>query len=84
MKGTDRKADIVIFPNPADKSLNIKMEGIQTADFKILDIKGQVHFQGIMNNTNIEIPIDMIPSGTYFLQVSAKDEQVITKKFVKQ
>ncbi len=84
MKGTDRKADIVIFPNPADKSLNIKMEGIQMADFKILDIKGQVHFQGIMNNTNIEIPIDMIPSGTYFLQVSAKDEQVITKKFVKQ
>ena len=60
------------------------MDGVQSADIKILDIKGQIHFQGVLYGTSMEIPIDMIPNGTYFLQVVTTDEQVITKKFVKQ
>ena len=84
MKGTEQKTDITIFPNPADRSLNLTMDGVQSADIKILDIKGQIHFQGVLYGTSMEIPIDMIPNGTYFLQVVTTDEQVITKKFVKQ
>ena len=84
MKGTEQKTDITIFPNPADRSLNLTMDGVQSADIKILDIKGQIYFQGVLNGTSMEIPIDMIPNGTYFLQVVTTDEQVITKKFVKQ
>ena len=53
-------------------------------EWHLVDIKGQIHFQGVLYGTSMEIPIDMIPNGTYFLQVVTTDEQVITKKFVKQ
>jgi hypothetical protein len=47
-------------------------------------LRDKIYFQGVLNGTSMEIPIDMLPNGTYFLQVVTTDEQVITKNFVKQ
>jgi photosystem II stability/assembly factor-like uncharacterized protein len=72
--------EIEIFPNPTSNQLTIDTElGIN--EIKIIDITGKP-IKAIKQNTNV-VNIADLSNGIYFIKLIT-DEEIITKKFVKQ
>jgi hypothetical protein len=71
---------LAIYPNPVKSTLNIKLQEIPDASFRIVNMIGQTVLNG---NLTREIDVNSLNSGVYFIKVSQGD-QTITKKFIKQ
>lgn len=75
-----------IFPNPANTSINIQLQNemLGKTNIEITNIAGQV-VKSISTNTHsfLEIPIDDLKNGMYFITLSV-DEKRITKKIMVQ
>ncbi|MCW5908672.1 MAG: T9SS type A sorting domain-containing protein [Chitinophagales bacterium] len=77
--------DIVIFPNPADNKLNLRLNDSPNDKliFQILATDGSVIMQDkIINQPNLEIDVSVLPAGLYFIQLP-DDKQRFIKRFVK-
>ncbi|WP_296621186.1 T9SS type A sorting domain-containing protein, partial [Marivirga sp.] len=70
-----------IYPNPAQKHINIDGSDFSQATYQIIDIKGLVKSSGKLDNNNYQISINDLNSGLYFIQVIT-DKQIISKRFV--
>ncbi len=74
--------DVYLFPNPVKDFLNIrKPEGVQK--IKILGLDGQVWREIDNMDYQMQIDVSNLSGGFYFLVVQREDE-VITKKFIKE
>ncbi|NLA24740.1 MAG: T9SS type A sorting domain-containing protein [Bacteroidales bacterium] len=74
--------DIKIFPNPANRILNISGKN-NFKEIKIYDIKG-VCVKHISKNTNqVQIDIKNLNSGVYFIEISGENYS-FKEKFIKQ
>jgi hypothetical protein len=79
----NRMFDLTLYPNPSKHSLNVETT-LQSTDIQqvvIQDVNGLV----IYDNVQLErkINVESFASGMYFLQVTANNGSVVTKKFVK-
>jgi len=75
--------NIQIFPNPVSKLLNIKTKNIEPKHFTIFDIYGKkVLENNTFSTSEIQLPIDHLTQGIYFLKIEIKGKSFI-KKFVK-
>lgn len=83
VKGNFQNFNVIISPNPTEKWLSVRLEGIEEADIKIINITGQIIHTPIKIDKSIDILIEQLPKGEYFLQCHTKDNQVVTKKFIK-
>jgi hypothetical protein len=73
---------ITIFPNPADKKINLSYEEKFNFDFyEIYNLNGYLIVSGLLINK--EIPIGNLIKGTYFL-VLKSDKIMISTKFLKE
>ena len=73
--------DFTIYPNPVkDDNLNIKMNYITDATFKISNILGQTLNSGKVNGP---INVSNLKTGIYIIDINDGDE-VMSKKFIKQ
>ncbi|WP_109302095.1 choice-of-anchor B family protein [Aquimarina sp. AU474] len=71
-----------IFPNPVDgPMLNLSTNNKNVSNFEIKNFVGQLVRKGSVSNI---IDVSALKSGVYFLQVATKDQQVVTKRFVKK
>lgn len=70
---------IKIFPNPTNKSLFIK--GIDAKSIKIINLNGSTIYKQKSSNA---ISVKNLPSGIYFIEITANNGNLITKKFYKQ
>jgi hypothetical protein len=79
---------VLAYPNPTDKQLNLEFELHEAAKvgIQLLDVKGKVAQTFPPKKLSagkqfLDLSIDKLPSGTYFLQIKA-GEQRYTKRIV--
>ncbi len=75
---------INVYPNPASKTLTVQFNGNRQVPISILimDIYGKIHLRQSHSLDNIEIPLDGLAKGVYFMKLLS-DAGLVTKKFIK-
>lgn len=71
---------VKLYPNPANESLFLSIQGNPTFHYEVMDVLGKV----ILNNTYTTQGIDVssLSKGSYILKATVNN-QVITKRFIK-
>lgn len=75
--------DIIIFPNPAYDLLNVKLNNSNANTITILNLEGKELFHKKVNNQLMELEINGLENGIYFLKIRM-DDKVLVRKFVKR
>ena len=78
-----RSAGIFIYPNPADKFLNIEKNDVNVSNIQICDVQGKILLAMTpdKNKPIVSIPVENLASGLYFLQLQT-DRGFFTNKVV--
>ena len=63
--------NINIYPNPAKNKVMIKSNDI--FNYKIIDLSGKIVMSGDNNTSAIEVDIDHLNSGVYFIKINNKE-----------
>lgn len=66
----DRIPDVSVHPNPTQGLLNLSIPTDQEISVQILNVLGQVWYQGAFENQVNRIDISPVPDGIYFLKVT--------------
>ena len=75
----------MIYPNPANNSLNISGIDAKNAEIKIIDLTGRVLSTNTANLSVAgitNIPVSQLPQGIYFINIQS-NEGIVSKEFVK-
>lgn len=77
--------EIVIFPNPLDENLNVKLNDSDFTEYQIIDITGRLlQLDNINRQTqNLRINVSRLPSGIYLLHLRGKETSATTKFVVR-
>ena len=77
------KDNVIVFPNPALEVLNIQFENSSITLLSVFDVYGkQVVERMKTNDLNVQLPIEHLTQGMYFLKIEM-DEGELIKKFSK-
>jgi hypothetical protein len=80
----DANSELMLFPNPTNMILNIKLSGQLNGLATLWDITGREVMSSIIISTNeMRIDVSSLSPGMYFLSVKTKDT-FVTQKFIKQ
>jgi len=74
---------ILIFPNPAENTIQINELTNDCDTYKIHDLNGNLITQNILGHSRILNTIQL-PRGIYLISFYSKDNLIQTKRFVKQ
>lgn len=75
--------DVLIYPNPANDVLTIKMDNTDNSEIKIYDILGKIVLFDNTKTNETQLNINALAKGNYCIEI--KNGQLITtKKFIKQ
>ncbi len=77
---------IQVAPNPVTDMLNVTVDKDKTIEnIEILDYVGRsMLFQKNINNSALQVPVQSLSSGIYYLNIYFKDAVKVTKSFVKK
>ena len=85
VKLNNNLSNAIVYPNPANASLNIKLLQVLAANssLQVTDIAGRIVMQKMVSNGTINFPLDVksLPSGRYFIKIQ-NTHQLITQSFV--
>ena len=73
-------AELLIFPNPVNSTLNIIMYGAPVTVAAISDVVGHVVMSETFNTNKVHIDVASLPQGMYFVRVNG----IYVQKFIKQ
>jgi hypothetical protein len=79
----EEDSELLVFPNPARRELNIHSPIAGTAQLRIFDVAGRLVKEANMSNTNFILLIDELSEGLYSLQF-IQNSNAIVVQFVKQ
>ncbi len=72
-----------LYPNPASSSVNIQVSIEGNSHWMLMDLSGRMIKQGQSSNSQIEVSLDQIPAGLYFIGLkSAADSNYQFRKLV--
>lgn len=72
--------NVSVYPNPSSGIVNVKLSGLNgSATLTVLDIKGSVVYQTVVNQTTEQIDLSKVDNGIYFIQLNS-EEGMLTKK----
>ncbi len=79
----DSKANINIYPNPANNEIYINSDDLdfRNAEYSIYNIAGQLIKSGVLNTNDEKISLKNLNSGLYFISIIS-DTKVYSKKFI--
>jgi len=81
---TDYLADqIVLYPNPSNNIINIKIENTNYTTIEIYDITGDLKFNTGTNSKNVKIDVSDYTTGIYLIKVKQDDKIYIEKVIVR-
>ena len=88
MQNMNHSMSISVYPNPADKVLNIKFNfaKVGSADIRVLDITGRLISETqneINSGSTIPLNIASLPTGIYFVKITTSTSSQVVK-FVKE
>ena len=83
--GSALSTDLRVFPNPAQDQISIIWENDVPVNLHLTDILGRTfrYLEVPLNNNQIQVPIQDLQPGTYFLVGQNRNGQVFSKRFVK-
>ncbi len=77
--------EIQVFPNPTNNYVNVVLPKSQSFSYFLTDISGNVVLRKQIETTNsTEIKMGQLSKGIYFINIKTIDNQIFTKKIVKQ
>ncbi len=80
-------ANVTLYPNPAGDVTTLAISGIYgTATATVVDLTGRIVMSlGIRcsGTTTVELPLDSLSAGTYFVRIATSDTNVVRKLIVK-
>ena len=82
----EAESRFTVFPNPAVSSAIIRFDEYiyETMDLEVHDLNGKrVYYERIFPAEAVEIPLDDLEPGLYFIKISGEDELKKTKKLIK-
>ena len=86
---TETVANMLVYPNPAKDMVNVSVQGLAAssqATVRLLNMQGQVMQQEMMNleaGQTIQLNIDQLTKGLYFLNIQLENGQQLTERVVK-
>jgi surface protein len=75
----DDKVNVVVYPNPSNGSINIKVSDKNSCAYRLIDMQGKVIRNGMINGANT---IDNLTAGMYKLIITSNDVQNVTSIIV--
>ncbi len=77
--------NVKLYPNPANKHLQIDLQNMQAKKLEIIDVRGRIILEQKINNqyTIIQLPNDLF-GGLYLVKFTKKDDSFFVKKFIKE
>jgi surface protein len=75
----DDKLNIVVYPNPSNGTINVKVSDKNSYAYRLIDMQGKMIRNGIINGTNT---IDNLAAGMYKLIIVSNAEQHVTSIIV--
>ena len=74
---------ISLYPNPSDKVVNIKTDGVVPKSIEIIDLLGvKIFFKDSFTKENNMIDVNSFPQGIYFIKVNIANTSVVSR-FIK-
>lgn len=73
---------LTVAPNPATNVVNINMDGITSADLKIVDVLGNIVMKETVFESAKKVDVSKYKNGIYFITVNAEGMKPITRKLV--
>ncbi|MBI3518883.1 MAG: T9SS type A sorting domain-containing protein [Bacteroidetes bacterium] len=75
-------ASLLVYPNPANSTLHVKLDNYALLSLEISDVLGKV----VISERTLENPISIenLKSGIYFLSAKADNGAVVKTKFIKE
>ncbi|MBP5709436.1 MAG: T9SS type A sorting domain-containing protein [Bacteroidales bacterium] len=73
--------NVAVYPNPATNVLNVMANGYSQVD--VINFLGQVVYSSRINDSNVQINVNNLNSGIYFVRLQ-NAENTVTKKFIKK
>ena len=81
----DIKLEFTAYPNPVTEFLYLKVENydIKNLSFQVYDISGKLLFFQKISSKETSIPMDNLPSATYFLRIICRLGNAMSQKEIK-
>jgi len=77
--------NISVYPSPANEQINISVVGDKLNGIRLIDMLGnEVFSQNYLAGQTQSINISKLTAGIYFAEVRINNNEIVTKKFVKQ
>lgn len=76
------KANVSLYPNPANNNVTIDLGNATQATFQLVDIKGQLIIRKELNSNNTLINLNEVAKGVYFVKVTAEGVQYTNKLII--
>jgi hypothetical protein len=76
-------SSLSLYPNPASNTLTITSSD-EIANITITNLVGQVVYCHEYNEEKVQVSVEGLAAGVYFVRVGGKDGSVLIKKFIKE
>ncbi len=78
-------SNVKVFPNPVGDILNIEIQNknLTEAVFQIMNITGQIVYEGIVSNQLTSKDIKSLSTGVYILHIQTTDNRILNYKILK-
>jgi len=73
---------LTVAPNPATNFINVSMEGVSSANLKIVDVLGNVVLKETVYENSKKVDVTKFRNGIYFITVDAEGVKPITRKLI--
>ncbi|MCB0643369.1 MAG: T9SS type A sorting domain-containing protein, partial [Phaeodactylibacter sp.] len=73
---------VALFPNPAAQYLNIRLQEVVDAQVRVLDTGGQQVVSRQLHGDHLLLPLDRLPAGIYFVEVTLESGRIFTEKVI--
>jgi hypothetical protein len=76
---------LTVYPNPANETLHISIQGLSDEDnavIEIANVSGQVVYKGKAQNIVLDVNINNLPKGMYFVMVRTEKQMLKVEKVI--
>ena len=73
---------LTVAPNPATNFVNVNMDGVSSANLKIVDVLGNVVMKETVYDSMKKVDVTKFKNGIYFVTVEAEGIKPITRKMI--
>lgn len=74
---------VKIYPIPFEDKVNIISENSNILDIKVYDQLSRLVYEKKVNNSNVNVITDQLPSGSYEIVISLENKKIIRKHIIK-